>query len=197
MPLLNLRVLAASFPWENLVFLAFIVIAMIFRLVGKVFESTRKNSQPPPVAEPTPRAEPEGDETERIRRFLEALGQPANAPPPRRAAPVPPAPRPASKPRARTVRPIDPFPRPNFPLPPLLEAAPPPLPTTAAPPAVAPQVPVTATEVRPSAPADRRVSPVTPLAPALDVISLMRSSGEGLRQAVILREILGPPRGLE
>ncbi len=198
----------AAFPYENLVFLAFIVIAAIFRLVGKIAESAKKKPAPPSAPAAPVRPKAVVSETEQVRRFLEALGQPTEAPPPRPVVQRPPPP-PTPQPRPRTISPIDPFPRTNVPLPPASEKpvpppvateAPPPLPLVPAPAAAAPQIPVTASEIGPQPYAlDRERVRQTASKPTakFDLVALLHSSGAARQQAIVLREILGPPRGLQ
>jgi len=169
-------------------------IALVRWLASKAKQSQTQTPQAPPPTtanRPISRGGSTETEEERVRRFLEALGQPPGTTPPKIA------------PRRREVQPKI-FPR----LPPLT-TAPPPLPEpTAAPPlmpvemagtALSPttQLPVfevqdiarpAATESAPetrraaSAPSDLRVN----LGTTLD-----------LRNAIILREIFGPPRSLQ
>jgi hypothetical protein len=189
----------AAAPIDTLIFIALVMIASFFRWIAKQAEKSKQQSeqdQPtPPIYTP---AEPrEQTDEDRVRRFLEALGQPTTNPPP---APV----------RRRTVRPIEKRvtvsrERKIFsPLPPLT-TAPPPLPVEVqsfpAAPAVEPEV-------------ARVVTPMTrePKAPALlptafpetanespvhaEIVKLL-SAGRGLRDAIILREIFGPPRSMQ
>src|SRR5882724_4044357 len=104
---------------ENLLFILLIAIAVLFRLLAsKVSEakkrhedSERTSTTSPSAPEPIEHAPVESDEA-RIRRFLEALGQPTGARPPppvvprtdippRPLAPVQPPPGPFSMPRGR------------------------------------------------------------------------------------------------
>src|ERR1700738_4012874 len=72
--------------FENLLFLLFIAVALLFQLLARAAskarkdseETTRRSTSPPP---PLPRAPVETDE-ERVRKFLEALGQPPGSQPP-------------------------------------------------------------------------------------------------------------------
>src|ERR671924_128218 len=79
-------IIAAHF--ENLIFLLLIAVAFLFQLLARAAsktntDDTEPTSKPAPrTLKPIPRAPAESDE-ERIRKFLEALGQPtASTPPP-------------------------------------------------------------------------------------------------------------------
>jgi hypothetical protein len=190
-----LRNLAASIfdhPWLVLIFVA---IGFVRWLIQKAKDSTDV-SQPPaaPPAEPIPRSNPQSEE-ERIRRFLEALGQPRGAQPP---APV--------ARRATVRREVTPVPPPlRSPLPPL-KTVPPPLPTAVEPRPMLEQVeprvfkPAMAGEsrfeIRPPGEADdepRRSGKVT----QPDTFAGRLRTAQSLRDAIVLREILGPPRSLQ
>ena len=112
---------------QNIIFIIIAAIIGISRLVSRISEESKKQSQrrrqPPQSAPPRPqipqpiqRTRPKTDE-ERVREFLEALGQPAGAAPPPKAQPrrqIPPRPlapvqppasvRPFGKPEFRTWR---------------------------------------------------------------------------------------------
>src|SRR5438128_10417391 len=87
---------------DNLLFILLIAMAALFRLLASQAGDTKKRSQKPDqrsTATPRPdqpvrRAPVESDE-ERIRKFLEALGQPSTSRPPSPVAPrtdIPPRP---------------------------------------------------------------------------------------------------------
>src|SRR6266478_2383421 len=87
---------------ENLLFILLIAMAGLFRLLASKAGETKKKLQnpnqrsttSPQLGEPPRRARVESDE-ERIRKFLEALGQPATSRPPPPVAPrtnIPPRP---------------------------------------------------------------------------------------------------------
>src|SRR5213078_2166310 len=112
---------------QNIIFIIIAAIIGISRLVSRISEESKKQSQrrhqapqgPPPqpgIPQPIQRTRPKTDE-ERVREFLEALGQPAGAAPPPKAQPrtqIPPRPlapvqppasmRPFAKPAFRTWR---------------------------------------------------------------------------------------------
>src|SRR5207253_4797726 len=109
---------------QNIIFIIIAAIIGISRLVSRISEESKKQSQgrrqpppqPPQTSQPIQRIQPKTDE-ERVREFLEALGQPAGAAPPPKAQPrtqIPPRPlapvqppasmRPFAKPPFRTWR---------------------------------------------------------------------------------------------
>src|SRR5438874_13745627 len=112
---------------QTIIFIIIAAIVGISRLVSRISEESKKQSQrrgqpprrPPPqpqMPRPIQRMRPKTDE-ERVREFLEALGQPAGAAPPSKAQPrtqIPPRPlapvqppasiRPFAKPEFRTWR---------------------------------------------------------------------------------------------
>ena len=195
---------------DNLLFLLLVLVAMLFRWLASAASKANKSTQeqrdrrstttPPPL----PRAPAESD-AERIRRFLEALGQPAGAAPPPPAVPrtdVPPRPIMSVKPPREMV--AGPLPRGRA-----VESkkifvheksrsvqrVAPPLPSQPAAFDVqheaAPQLP---TPIKPSLAATRL--PNAPTERKIDIAALI-ASGAGLRDAIVLREILGPPRSLQ
>src|SRR5437763_7429259 len=107
---------------QNIIFIIIAAIIGISRLVSRISEESKKQSQrrrqpPPPqpqIPQPIQRMRPKTDE-ERVREFLEALGQPAGGAPPPKVQPrtqIPPRPlapvqppasmRPFAKPEFRT-----------------------------------------------------------------------------------------------
>src|SRR5881392_2290897 len=104
---------------QTIIFIIIAAIIGISRLVSRISEESKKQSQrrrqppqrPPPqpqIPQPIQRTRPKTDE-ERVREFLEALGQPAGAAPPPKIPPRPIAPvqppasmRPFGKPEFRT-----------------------------------------------------------------------------------------------
>ena len=198
----------ATLHLDNLLFLLFVALAIFFQILTRAAtkagrrsgETRRRSTAPSQTSRPLSQESDETDE-ERIRKFLEALGQPTTSKPP---APV--APRPTY--RKPVVLPhVGPF---GPPLPPLTTRPPESerdwqlrreikLPGQITPtreagtfrPKVA-DAPVFEAEVRaafqPTAPQSSTKT--------YDVATLLRSAS-GLRDAIILREIFGPPRSLQ
>jgi hypothetical protein len=205
--------------FDNWLFLLLVAVALLFRWLTSAASKATKNSgdteprstsTPPPV----PRVPVDADE-ERIRKFLEALGQPPESRPPRPVAPQRPT---YQKP---VVLPhVPPF---ASPLPPLT-TRPPDLPRevklpgqiteppyekkTFKPKAAAATFEVhEATAAAPSGPSAPIKSPAeayaiatqpktVPATRETNIVALLRSPS-GLRNAIILREIFGPPRSLQ
>jgi Na+-transporting methylmalonyl-CoA/oxaloacetate decarboxylase gamma subunit len=197
--------------FDNLLFLLLLVLAGLFQLLGKAArkksgEEEKQAPKPAPrMAKPIPRLATESDQ-ERIRKFLEALGNPSAAPP---ATKSPTYRKPLVLPRIPPIA---------SPLPPLVtrppelageieirREAPPPVAQqpqasrtlsestfqvheTVAPPELVPVVAATT-------PQAKRQQQLAPSSSVTDVIMLLGSAMR-LRDAIILREILGPPRGL-
>lgn len=190
---------------DLIIFLVLAGIALVFRwLTSQAKEQSEDQSSPPPN-EQRSRGSIESDtpnDEERVRKFLEALGVPRGTAPPPPVKPRPLAPRrvttptpaqPARKVRRSLVQPLPP-----------LVTTPPPAQASRleamAPYEAAPPPPLPAAERTPVARTPlivRRTSSgsAMPL-PANPLATLLRSR-DSVRQAVILRELLGPPRGLE
>jgi hypothetical protein len=201
---------------DNLLFLLFVAIAIFFQILTRAAtkagrrrgDTKRRSTSPPQTQRPAPRGPDETDE-ERIRKFLEALGQPTTSKPPEPVAPRPTYQRP-------TVLPHVPPPL-RSPLPPL-KTRPPDLPREIKLPGQIIPTPEARTfppkvgaptvfEVQQGPPPLEPISEVEvraafrPIAPqsstkTYDIATLLGSTS-GLRDAIILREIFGPPRGLQ
>ena len=197
--------IAVSF--DNLLFLLLVAVAVLFQFLAKAAAKTGKDqtkrTETPQTSTPTRRPPTESDE-DRIRKLLEALGQPPTSRPPppvvprtdippRPVAPVQPPISPLSQVRREKSRKRE-----------IIAKEIPP------PPTVREKMVPPAFEVQegqlPSAPSPIFKAPaetyagVTPIiakaeGPRADVATLLASTS-GLRGAIILREILGPPRGL-
>jgi len=185
----------------------------LFQLLGRAARKTSTGDEIKPTPKPrsaSPRPiprTPTASDEERIRKFLEALGQPAASPPPSPVAPRPTYRKPLVLPR------VPPF---ASSLPPLVTR----------PPDIPPQIPaetvapaVEQRRMRPSLAeplfqvheakalsepvavvsaavlSEDRTQPQTAAPQSIDVKTLLRST-PNLRGAIIVREILGPPRGL-
>ncbi len=223
--------------FENLLFLLFIAVALLFQLLSRAASKASKDSgetkrRSATVPPPLPRADTETDE-ERIRKFLEALGQPAGSKPPppvvhrtdvpprpvapiqpppsMRPFPVPPRPLTPEERRKRKVvlqeenvgQPGEWLRKINYPgqipRPPERKAFVPKLAepasfevhegTIQAEPPVTIKTPAEAYAIA--------TQPTTrPTEIETDIAALLRSAS-GLRNAIILREIFGPPRSLQ
>ena len=209
---------------QNIIFIIIAAIIGISRLVSRISEESKKQSQrrhqapqgPPPqpgIPQPIQRTRPKTDE-ERVREFLEALGQPAGAAPPPKALPraqIPPRPLAPVQPPAS----MRPFAKPVFRT--WKEQAKEIVvlqqPAKAAPSesrriVVSPPVPAEANEPgtwieQAQTPAGTKMS----IAQTDDQPSVRASadtvwkqalrSPDAARTAIILREIFGPPRGVQ
>jgi hypothetical protein len=214
-----------AFTLDNLLFLLLIAGAAFFQLLSKAVNKAGKSDSKETSSTPKPQAPrpiqraPQESDADRIRKFLEALGQPPSSTPPppvvrrtdvppRPVAPVQPPPviipRAFGLPRERrpktdaarrgTASPEQPTR--------LREIVPPPVPLSAA-----------AFEVHDALSAEFQQSSI--VEPPIEVstapkafgvakradskmnIAALLGSGSSLRQAILVREILGPPRGLQ
>jgi hypothetical protein len=194
---------------DNLLFLLLIAVAILFQFLakaaGKTGKDQTKRTSAPQTPTPIQRAPAESDE-ERIRKLLEALGQPPTSRPPppvvprtnilpRPVAPVQPPMSPLSQLRREKSRKREIISE-EIPPPPLVRA-----PEKMIPPAV--EVHEDSFPIPPppifKAPTEvygrgMRTTAKTE-EPRWDIATLLTSTS-GLRDAIILREILGPPRGL-
>jgi hypothetical protein len=210
---------------QNIIFIIIAAIVGISRLIARISEKSKKRSQRPPqpprapgprpeYTQPVQRAQPKTD-ADRIREFLEALGQPAGTAPPPKVEPrrqIPPRPlapvqppasmRPFRKPEFRTwkeqTKDIVVLQQHTEPVPPKIKrvVVPPAIPAEANEPGA-----WIAQEQAQTAPATTRTAVPTdqPVARAT-VETLWKQnlrSPDSLRTAIILREIFGPPRGLQ
>jgi hypothetical protein len=194
---------------ENLLFILLIAMALLFKLLASKVGEAKKREQDPDqtsttsssAAEPIERAPVESNE-ERIRRFLEALGQPTGSRPPppvvpradippRPLAPVQPPPGPFPMPRGRFASKE----RPKRRL--ILHETPvvPPLVVELQeqPVQIEPRSDIKLPEEADATPAESKMKAAYTSA---DVAKFLRSS-TGQRNAIILREIFGPPRSLQ
>jgi hypothetical protein len=199
--------LAANF--DNFLFLLLVVVAVLFQLLAKMAgkkskDQTNRTSTP---RTPTPmrRAPTESDE-DRIRKLLEALGQPPTSRPPppvvprreippRPVAPVQPPISPLSQLRREKSRKREIIPK-EIPPPRIVRGA-----EKMVPPAFEVQkgpLPIARPPIF-KAPVETYAGVTPAIAKAKEPrpnIATLLASTSGLRDAIILREILGPPRGL-
>jgi hypothetical protein len=204
--------------FENLLFFLFVAGAFLFQLLTRAASKTRKNADEsqrkstsrPQTPPPIPRRPAETDE-ERIRKFLEALGQPTTSKPPPPVTSRPTYQKPIVLPH------VGPF---ASPLPPLT-TRPPDLPRKIGLPGqltptheaktstskIAELSTLDAYEGPPSeslptikAPAEAyaiATGPVLTPGQSKTDIAVLLTSTSGLRNAIILREVFGPPRSLQ
>jgi hypothetical protein len=195
---------------DSLLFLLLVAVAVLFQFLAKAAgktgkDQTKQTSTPiPRTPKPMRRAPTESDE-DRIRKLLEALGQPPTSRPPPSVVPrtdIPP------RPLAPVQPPISPFSqlrreksrkreitRKEIPPPPTVRGTEKMVPSAF-------EVQERSFPIAPRpilAPAETDAG-VTPKIPKVEVrrtdIATLLASTSGLRDAMILREILGPPRGL-
>ena len=186
------NVIAASLFDHPGVLLLVVAVTLVRWLISKAKTKAQTGQSPmePPPAQPIARGGETQSEEERIRKFLEALGQPAGSAPPPKVIPR----RPAISPRI-------------FPTLPPLTTVPPPLPTeettTFVVPPPLPPAPMPAparldtdfqvqdyARQTSSEPAPKRRS-------SLGAGQIKLGTPQDLRSAIVLREIFGPPRSLQ
>jgi hypothetical protein len=211
---------------QNIIFIIIAAIIGISRLVSRISEESKKQAQrrrqppqpPPPqpaMQQPIQRTRPKTDE-ERVREFLEALGQPAGAAPPpkiQRRTQIPPRPlapvqppasmRPFGKPEFRTWREqakeIVVLQQPT-------KVAPPEIKRVVVPSVVPAEANEPGTWIAQEQ-AQTGAATKMALARTDDQPSVRASaaaiwkqtlrSSDGVRTAIVLREIFGPPRGVQ
>ena len=213
-----------AFSLDNLLFFLLVAVAALFQLLSKTISKAKKSdsnetssSPRPQTSRPIQRAPRESD-SDRIRKFLEALGQPPSSTPPspvlprnnippRPLAPVQPPPalsRVWRLPRQRAEKP-DVGQTESAPLGQsggLQQILPPVVPASAAATfevhdafAVEPQQPSTIKTAAESNAAASQI--VAKRAGSKRDIATLLGSKSSLREAILIREILGPPRGLQ
>ena len=203
---------------DNILFLLFVAVAILFQILTRAATKARRRPgdtqrRSTPSSQRTRPLTEESDESdqERIRKFLEALGQPTASKPP------PPVPQRPTYQQPTVLPHVPPF---ESPLPPL-KTRPPDLPTEIRLPGqipptreakpFRPSVAETAFEVHLGArpietariiktPAEAYAIATKPISKSgearIDVATMLRSPS-GLRDAIILREVFGPPRSMQ
>jgi hypothetical protein len=184
--------MAASIFDHPGILLIIAAVALLRWLIQKGKGETQNTEAPRAPSQPITRGGETQTEEERIRKFLEALGQPAGTTPPKMT------------PRRRQVEPQ------IFPRLPRLTTAPPPLPQ--APVATPPAPPLLSIEQRVFIPATALESgfevhevatqnssePLPEISPAAGFAARVKlRTPQDLRTAIVLREIFGPPRSLQ
>jgi hypothetical protein len=177
--------------FDHPIILIIVVAAALLRWLSQRSETAKPDPERPTVPDqPIPRGGETQTEEERIRRFLEALGQPAGSRPPQKVTPK------------RETNPH------MFPKLPPLTTAPPPLPASPTPAVTAPP-PLPIQRVFTPAPVQETSFEVRDLAAQTLSPEARRTSTEqqsllfklrsnqDLRSAIVLREIFGPPRSLQ
>jgi hypothetical protein len=192
----------AAVHLDNFLFLLFLAVAIFFQLLTRVASKTGRRTRrdippgrerstlPPETPRPTTGQTGNTDE-DRIRKFLEALGQPTTSKPPPPVAPRPTYQEPMVLPRVE--------PRPVkrsilSPLPPL-STRPPEVSAFEVHEGPPPLAPITEAEVTTTFQPTSPQSVSKPEA-KIDIVRLLRTTS-GLRDAIVLREIFGPPRSLQ
>ena len=185
---------------DNLLFLLLIAVALLFQFLAKAAGKTSKDQTKrttPQTPGPIPRAPSESDE-DRIRKLLEALGQPPGSTPPPPVLPrteIPPRPLVPVQP---PMSPLSQLRREKSPKREIIPKGIPP-----------PQRVTSSAKMVPTFEVHEGSSPIeqAPTVKAatgaiakieearIEIVTLLVSKS-GLRDAIILREILGPPRGL-
>jgi hypothetical protein len=208
--------------FENLLFLLLIALALLFQLLTRAAGKAKRDqaqgtstSSTPEIPPRIPRTRPETDQ-ERIRKFLEALGQPPSSSPPPPVAPrtdIPPRPlAPVRSPTAQILPPWKVTPKEQRKRDAIQRESPPlgkvKRPEKIFPSAIAgspafeihegplpiEQLPIVKT------PAAAYAPPMSLVAKGEDLktdVARLLASKSGLRDAIILREIFGPPRSLQ
>ena len=195
---------------DTLIFLVLAGLALAFKWLTGLTNREVDVGEPPEPDRPNEQRSPRRtadlgpSEEERVRKFLEALGVPADAPPPPPVRPRTVTPRPVATTPAPTARqPRAPKVRRGWaqPLPPITATPPEPLVIEAVPPPelVIPLALPPTPSLKPIASPARGAARQMPAARALtdgSVRTMLRARGNA-RRAIVLREVLGPPRGLQ
>ncbi len=192
---------------DNIFFLVLLGVAALFKWLSQKTQEPGKGSDPS-KQEGALHPSPTESEEERMRRFFEALGRPTSAPAPRNITPESTAsPKRAARRGGPLVSPLPPLTTrpPVEAKPPPSVAIPPPLPSSTSyqskpSPAEAPVFEVRRDPSPP--PPDLVAASIDVPSPSRNLVTTFPVSGllvsaDDLRRAVILREVLGPPRSLQ
>lgn len=187
--------------FDHPIILIILVAAALLRWLSQKSDAGKQDSERPTVpGQPIPRGGETQTEEERIRRFLEALGQPATSTPPpkvvrkRQVEPL----RRLSEPRLPPLTTVPP-PLPAAPSSPMTSPAPPPLPPVEEPvfkPAIVQDVGFEVRDIGAQTSRNLLADGRRTATEQQDLLFKL-ASREGLRAAIVLREIFGPPRSLQ
>jgi hypothetical protein len=195
---------------ESLLFILLVAVALLFQLLTRAAkkagesstETDRRSTSPLRAPPPLPHAATETDE-ERIRKFLEALGQPTTAIPPPPVVPrtdIPPRPLAPVQPPSRPFSPLRKVIREASRKRTIMDKSPVGMPGEWIREESVPASTETGTQPKKILSQQTTVLPIAasarPTATNLEITALL-SSAAGLRNAIILREIFGPPRSLQ
>jgi hypothetical protein len=214
-----------AFSLDNLLFFLLIAVAALFQLLSKTISKAKKSdsnetssSPEPQTPRPIQRAPRESD-SDRIRKFLEALGQPPSSTPPTPVLPrtnIPPRPLAPVQPPPALSR-VWRLPRQRAEKPDVSQTESAPLGQSGGLQQILPPVvPASAAatfEVHEALPVELQQPPISKptvesyaapkafgVAKRADSkinIAALLASTSSLREAILIREILGPPRGLQ
>jgi hypothetical protein len=171
-----------------------VALALIRWLFQKAKAEKENADRPEAPSEPIPRSSETQTEEERIRRFLEALGQPPGSAPPK-VAPrrqMPPRVFPTLPPLTTAPPPLPP----PMPVSPVQTSAPVAMPKRVFTPAIVQEAGFEVQDIDQRKSGTQRFDEWPPAADQRSLIAQL-SSPRGLRSAIVLREIFGPPRSLQ
>ena len=191
----------AALHLDNILFLLFVAIAIFFQILTRAAtkarrrpgDPQRRSTSPSQRTRPLTQEQGESDE-DQIRKFLEALGQPTTSTPPPPAPQRPTYQKPVVVPQVPRVL--------KSPLPPLTTRPPESEPDWRSPreirlPGQIPPTHEAMIETPGEAYAIATAARIAQMPARKGDIALLLRSTSGLRQAIILREIFGPPRSMQ
>jgi hypothetical protein len=212
-----------AFSLDNLLFLLLIAAAALFQLLSKTISKAKKSDSNETSSSPTPQTPrpiqraPRESDADRIRKFLEALGQPPSSTPPSPVLPrtnIPPRPLAPVQPPPALPR-VWRLPRERAEKPDVSQTERAPLEQSAGLPQILPPVvpalaaatfevheafpvgPQQSSIINTAVESDATASQVVKRAGSKRDIATLLGSKSNLREAILIREILGPPRGLQ